>query len=303
MKSLDCNICETKNIPMNDTIKIDSKVHCGNCFETHFSDQKNLEGKLVEKETDPTVCSFCHTDFGNIELKKISAYPICDKCEVEIKNKTFPTWVKGFFVGILVIVLGSFFWNWKFYQAYNDVKQSNEFFQKQDYTNATLLMNDASNKVPEVEDLKTMSTYFHGIELLSKDKSAEALTEFNKCKDKVPADYNINTLIIQAKIGSTFDNKDYNGFLEASKQNLALDSTLAISLTSVASAYACIYADKGDDKAKQNAFAYLNKAKALDDTSKAMKEYYNMVEYRIETRKIIRREEFTKQFPKGWTKN
>ncbi|TWW08412.1 hypothetical protein E3A20_24600, partial [Planctomyces bekefii] len=295
-------ICDKKDIPMNDTIKIDSKVHCSNCFETHFSDQNDLEGKLVEKEIDPTICSSCSKDFGNVELNKISTYPICSECETTIKNKTFPSWVKGFFIAILVIVVASFIWNWKFYSAYSDIKKSNTFFQNGDYSNATSLMRLASQKVPEVEDIKSISIYFNGIDLLSKDKCSEALKEFEKCKEKIPADYDINTLIIQAKIGSTFENKDYNGFLEASKENLDLDTTLAISLASVASAYACIYADKGKEDDKLNALKYLEKAKQIDSTSQEMKTYYNMLDYRIYSHKIIKREEFIKQFPNGWTK-
>lgn len=164
-------------------------------------------------------------------------------------------------------------------------------------------MKSASEKVPEVEDIKTISSYFNGIDLLTKDKSSEALKEFNKCKEKIPPDYDIKTLIMQARIGSAFDNKDYIGFLEASKENLELDTTLAVSFTSVASAYACLYANKGNEEDKYNSIKYLNRAKQIDSTSKEMTVYYNMVEYRIFSRKIIKREEFIKQFPNGWTKN
>src|SRR5262245_50719734 len=126
MKSTDCNICENKNIPLNQTIKIDNKVYCSSCFETNFRDQRDLKNRLIEKEFDPTICSSCSNDFGSIELKKISVYPICDACEIKIKNKTFPIWVKGFFVGVLAIVIIGFIWNWKYYQAYNNIKRSNQ---------------------------------------------------------------------------------------------------------------------------------------------------------------------------------
>jgi len=303
MKKTDCTICEKKEIAVNDTIKINSETYCSACFETHFADQSKLKDKLIEKNIDPTICSSCSEDFGDIELNKISIYPICNDCEIKNKNKTFPTWVKAFFIVVMIIVTGSFFWNWKYYQAYSNIKKSNEYFTKGDYANATRLMSAASEKIPELEDLQTMATYFKGIGFLANDKSGEALIEFNKCKDKVPADYKMNSLIIQAKIGSSFDNQDYNGFLEASKENLAMDSTQVISLASVASAYACIYADKGDTAAKSNAFKFIDKAKAIDSASKEMKEYYNMIEYRIDSRKIIRREAFIKQFPNGWIKN
>lgn len=302
MRKIDCNICDKKEISLNETIKIDGKVYCSSCFGTSFPDQKELEKKQVEKEIDPTICSSCSKDFGEIELNKISTYPICTECEKTIKNRTFPFWVKGFFIAILIIVVASFIWNWKYYSAYSDIKKSNTYFQRGDYSNATSLMRLASQKVPEVEDIKTISIYFNGIDLLSKDKSSEALEEFEKCKEKNPTDHNINSLIIQAKMGATFDNKDYIGFLEAAKENLALDTTLAISFASVASAYACIYADKGEVEDKQNAIKYLDTAKKIDSTSQKMKSYYNMIDYRIFSQKIIKREEFIKQFPNGWSK-
>lgn len=303
MKYILCDVCFSKDIPVNNSIKVDNKVYCNSCFDKNFSDEESLKDKLLEKEIDPTICSSCQNDFGSLQLNKISTYPICEECESKIKNKTFPTWVKGFFIGVIAIVIVGFIWNWKFYQAYNNIKLSSEYFKNGDFTNASALMASTSSKVPEVEDLKTLSAYFHGVELLSKDKPEQALIEFNKCKDKLPPDYNISTLIIEAKIGSSFESKDYEGFLEASKENLALDSTNAISLTSVASAYACIYADQDKEDAKQNALHYLAKARAIDSTSKEARSYYNMIEYRIYSKKIIKREEFIKQFPDGWVKN
>lgn len=302
MRKIDCDICDKKNIPLNETLKIDNKVYCTDCLESNFPNQDDLKNKDVVREFDPTVCSSCGKDFGNFELKKISIYPICDDCEIELKNKTFPLWVKAFFVGILIIVIGSFAWNWKYYQAYNYIQESNAFFDRGDFEKGADLMKKASENVPEVEDLRTIYQYFHGIELLYKDKGTEALAEFNLCKDKLPEDYNINSLIIQAKIGDSFDKKDYEGFLEATKEYLALDSTYAAAYASVASAYACIYADQGQEDAKNNTFLYLNKAKAIDDSTAEMNEYYNMIEYRIYSKKIIRREEFVKQFPNGWSK-
>src|SRR5262249_26977112 len=126
MKQIDCDICHSRDLPLNETIRIDGKVYCGKCFESSFPDQKVPEDRNVEKDMDPTVCSSCNKDFGDIELKKIAAYPICDECEVKIRNRAFPTWVKAFFAAIMVIVIVAFIWNWKFYQAYNDIQEANK---------------------------------------------------------------------------------------------------------------------------------------------------------------------------------
>ncbi|WP_113638450.1 hypothetical protein [Nubsella zeaxanthinifaciens] len=302
MKKTDCEICDQKELPLNDTIKIDGKVYCANCLETHFPDQTMLAGKKIEKEVDPTICASCAKDFGEQELQKISTYPVCQQCEIDIKERVFPLWVKLFFIAVLLIVAISFAWNWKYYSAYSNIKKSNEYMQSANYGKATALMQLASEKVPEVEDIKSLATYFKGLDLMSRDKSTEALVEFEKLKDKLPPDYNLKPLIIQARVGSSFDRKDYEGFLEASKENLALDSTQAISLTSVASAYACLYAQQGKLEDKLKAVSYLDRAKKIDSNSKEMKDYYNMVEYRLYSRKVIKRSDFIKQFPNGWTK-
>lgn len=302
MRKTECSHCNDINKPINDTITIDGTVFCSTCFESNFPEQKGLEGKNIKKIYDPTICTSCAADFDDTELNYVGVYPHCETCETQLKNKIFPMWVKGFFVGILGIVVFSFFWNWKYYEAYNNVKKSNEFFQKGQYTQAANLMSSASKTVSEDDDLKTLTTYYTGIDYLVKDKNAEALALFNNCKDKVPADYNINTLIVQAKIGSSFDKKDYNGFLAASKEYFKIDSTSAMSYSSVASAYACIYADKGDENAKKLAYENIAKAKAIDNKTEESKFYYNFLDYRINTRNIITREEFTKKYPQGWTK-
>jgi hypothetical protein len=68
----------------------------------------------------------------------------------------------------------------------------------------------------------------------------------------------------------------------------------------VASAYACLYADKGADSLKTNALDYLAQAAAIDSTSAEAKEYRNRIEHRLATRQIIERETFIKQYPNGW---
>jgi tetratricopeptide (TPR) repeat protein len=302
MRKTDCGICEQKEIPLNDTVKVDGKVYCNTCTNTHFPDKQSIEGRIIVKELDPTICAQCKKDFDAVELNKVAQYPVCPECETHMQNRALPNWVKAFFAAILVIVVGSFIWNWNYYMAYRDIKKANEYFQKGDFAHAYELMNLASLKVPEVEDINTYATYFKGVNFLYQDKNPEALAEFYKCREKMPVGNNVASLINQAKIGIDFANKDYEGFVEAAKENLTVDPSSASLLTSVASGYSYIYADKGDENAKAEALEYLARARTIDDTSKEMKNYYGMVEYRLETKKIISREDFVKEFPNGWTK-
>lgn len=303
MRTTRCDICDKAQIPLNQTLKVNGKTYCENCLERDFPNERMLEHKEVQRDLDPTVCAFCNKDFGETELKKLSDYPVCDECEKNVQNKAFPGWVKAFCIGIGLIVIISFAWNWKFFNAYLNIREANDFFTKGDYANASLAMEAASEKVPKVEDLKTFSAYFKGIDFLSKDQSTEALHEFEKCKDKLSEDYAINNFIIQARMGSTFDHEDYPGFLQAAKDNLAIDTTLAVSYASVASAYACLYVDEGNEENKQNYQWYIHRAKEIDSTSQEILQYYDMLAYRVESKRIIQREQFIKEFPDGWNKN
>jgi len=302
MKHIQCDHCKKNAIPMNNSLQIDGYLYCNDCVEKLFSKKDSLNNKKVVQVLDPTVCSNCNSDFNETELNKISHYPVCKDCETKINNRTFPFWVKAFMSGIMVVVVLGFIWNWKYYNAYSNIKKANEYFQKADYSNAYKYMNSASEEVVEVDYLRTMASYFKGIYLLRNDKSSVALIEFEKCKGKVESDYNLNSLIIQARIGICFDKKDYTGFLKASNENLAIDTTQALSWAGVASAYACLYSQTGNEIFKFNATKYLEKATTIDSLSKELKDYSNMIEYRIYSKKILRREDFIKQFPTGWSK-
>jgi tetratricopeptide (TPR) repeat protein len=303
MKYSDCNFCDKKSIPINETIKVDGDVHCKSCFETNYTDEKLLHGKKVEQEFDSTICSSCGKDNGDIDLKKIANYPLCNDCELNIKKRTFPTWVKAFLVFIILITVFSFFWNWKYYQAYNEIKESNTHFENGDILNASKSMQKASNRVSEVKDLEVLSNFYRGYYFLTADKSQDALVEFNKCIGLVPEDYHLNSLIIQSKIGIAFDKKNYTDFLIESKNFLKIDSTKSVSLATVSSAYACLYAEKGQDSYKNQSIYYLKKALKLDSISTDAKEYRNRIEHRLYTKQIISRNDFIKKYPKGWTKN
>jgi hypothetical protein len=303
MRNVKCDKCEILDIPTNESIKVNQKVYCLKCFESEFPEKHHLEGKNVENQFDPTICSFCSKDNQHTEFNTISNYPICMECEIDVKNRAFPTWVKAFLTLLGFIIIFSFFWNWKFYSAYKDIEASNNYAGNGDYAKASSLMKSVCETVPEVEDVKFLHAYYNGIDLLSKDKSSEALQEFYRCKGKFPEDYKVDALFIQAKIGDSFDRKKYGEFLIASKENLAIDSTLSSSWQSIASAYACLYAENGQDSSKLLANKCLIKSKLIDSISKDSKEYCNMIEYRIDSRKIIRREDFLKKFPNGWTKN
>lgn len=302
MKTHTCHSCASEQVPQNDSLFVDDQPYCKNCVELHFPTQEHLEGKKALKVLDPTVCVQCQTDFDTTSLPTLGQYPICDPCQATIKEKTFPLWVKGFLGGIAVIVVFSFFWNWKYYSAYRTFNGGIAFAQRGDYKQAAAVIKQASQEVPEATDLQILTNYYEGLDALLNNKSEKALVAFNKCEGKVPADFNLTLLQLQAKTGTAFDHHDYKGFLSGCQESLSLDSTQVANWMGVASAYSCLYVAEGQDDYKVKAMQHLARAKQLDSTSPDVKEYYNMIDYRLTQHQLITRTDFKKQFPHGWTK-
>lgn len=302
MIKVNCDNCEKTDLPFNETLKVDGKVYCKDCLEQHFPEQNALNDKLVDDTLDPTVCSVCKTDFGTVELSHVGRYPFCDDCKVALDQKILPTWVKGFLITVLIIIVSAFVWNWKFYSAYQNFFNANELMGKGEVSQAAKLMTKASEQVTQVNDLKVLAAYFRAIDFMQTDHSAEALIELEQCRT-LPPEYEVDAMIAQANVGAAFDNKDYPGFLEANLEQLALQPNEPIAIAGVASAYACMHAVYGDSTSKSNAESYLNQAKTLDDTSEYMLDYYNFIEFRLDSRVIITHEKFDEKFPNGWTKN
>jgi hypothetical protein len=247
-----------------------------------------------------SACAFCKTDFGGAPLEKLSVYPICETCKTELDKKIFPLWVKLFFAGVMLLVIFSIFFNGRFYAAYMNVKQANAAYTEKNVAKAAYLMTKASNEVPEAADLALLANFFTGIDLLTRDKSTEALVAFDKCQG-LPAAFHLNELVLQAEMGSGYDKKDYKLFLTSSKAFLQLDTTQSMSWGGVASAYACLYAQSGADSLKQQSLKYFNRAKALNDTGAEAKEFYGRILYRLDSRQIISKDQFDKKFPNGYT--
>ncbi|HEY2894540.1 MAG TPA: hypothetical protein VGJ16_10020, partial [Pirellulales bacterium] len=91
---------------------------------------------------------------------------------------------------------------------------------------------------------------------------------------------------------------DYDQFLELAQrdhQRFPRDRTKAFQ---VASAYACKYADTGEDHFKQSALEQL--ASMGEDQSSEETEYRQRIMHRIETRRIMAHKQFHKEFPNGW---
>jgi tetratricopeptide (TPR) repeat protein len=302
MRTHTCHNCAAEEVPQNESLFIEEQPHCKDCVDQHYPTQEALAGKKAVKVLDPTVCAECHTDYGSVTLPTLGQYPVCDSCQRVIKEKTFPLWVKGFLAGIALIVVFSFFWNWKYYSAYRTYNDGIEIAKQGDYGKAATKIKEASLQVPDATELATLANFYEGYGALINNQSEKALNCLTKCEGKLPEDFKLTLLLLQAKTGTAFDHHDYKGFLSGCQESLALDSTQVGNWMGMASAYSCLYVAEGQEDYKVKALEHIARAKQLDSTSAEAKEYYNMIDYRLTQHQIITRDDFKKQFPHGWTK-
>jgi hypothetical protein len=300
MRSTTCESCGASSVPLNDTLTIDGMLHCSRCIEHIYDENNPIECHTVTRNVDPTVCSICSRDYGDEEPPKIGHDPVCGICRDELNAKAFPPRVKAFFGLIVAVVAIAFLVNWRFYNAYQSVLDSAEAMEQIRYSDAAMSLQQAFADVPEVEFLHVLSTYYQGLDHLSKDKDVEALKAFEFCEGKMPEEYPLESLLKGARIGAAFDRGQYDKYLAYALAELSLDSTSAMNHATVASAHACLYAKRGIESDKLISQDYIKKARSLAGDDQSIDLYCNAVEYRLHFRRIVSFRTFEKLYPQGW---
>lgn len=101
------------------------------------------------------------------------------------------------------------------------------------------------------------------------------------------------------RVGSAFDKKDYDTFLQLSEAYSKDFPESSEAVAGVASALACKYAVTGQDTYRQRSEEILEKARSLahsaEDT-KAFQEYAERIRYRLKSRQIIDKPEYDRRF-------
>ena len=145
-----------------------------------------------------------------------------------------------------------------------------------------------------------MQKYCLGINSLQKDRFDDALKFFVESKSLLPDKLNVDSLIQNTRISKAFNDKNYEQFLQLALEHEKNNPTSHFAIAQVASAYACIYAIKGQPEFKDKTMDYLGKAeKQTDDSSrKDFEEYRDRILHRLSTRKIITREQYYQQIGK-----
>lgn len=300
MKFVTCGICRNEKTPANSSVLVDDVVLCENCLKQNFPTDADLNGKSLVREFDPTICTQCSGDFGEVPLKRVGSYPMCDWCKQKLEARIFPNWVKAFLAGVAILVVLSLALNWRFIEAYYQIQKVSTVLEYGSDKDVVDIYSKISENVPEISDFAQVASYHKGRMLLAEDKSAEALEVFKSCQN-LPEEYGVSALSVQAEIGIYYGEKNYAGFVDASTRYLSYD-TSSVALAQVASAYACVYAQQEADSAKVKAMQYLQRAMNAQDTTRFFATYVNRIEHRLATREIIDSDTFNARFPNGWHK-
>jgi hypothetical protein len=275
---------------------------CGNAIVAEH--EQSLVPSDVERHVDPTVCHWCQQDGGD-DLSTVCELPICSACESHLRNFPFPGWIKVAFVGLVVLGIASFIYNYRFADALFASRQAGKAWATGDFNTAADRMEQAAALVPEVEEFRDEAKLFRGVQLLRDDRSQEAVPLLVAMQKKNPAVPLFQQLALQAELGAAFDDKRYDVMLEKALALAALLPDDRSTKYHLASAYACRYAETGDPGLKDKSLEALaagdktpDKGAELDQA--AYDDFRQRLLFRLATREIINKKQFAERFPQGW---
>jgi hypothetical protein len=289
---------------MNEALKVRGVLVCGTCAEAIFKNEK-IPHNQVQRQIDPTICIGCGLDNGDADLAMLGQLPVCPACEALFKSRPFPVWVKAALVGMVILVVSILVWNSRFIRAYYELKCFASAMAAGDLQRGAPHFISASRLVPENAELQAYGPFYEGLLLLGQDKPAEALKLLQSCVGRVAAESNIDELIMNAKVGVAFNQRDYDEFLQLALETEAKHKDDPVYAGQLASAFACKYAETQDEQYKTKSLAALDRSKTLVSSKPEYKGFYSEYEqrilHRLHTREIISRSEFQKRYPNGWT--
>ena len=214
-----------------------------------------------------------------------------------MRNWPYPTWIKTSFVLLLLLAVGAFAYNLRFFKAYVHTLRGNRTASFAEGRNHALA---AAALVPESRPLEDQADLFRAIDFMQQDKSAEALALLKLLQSR-NHDPRLAPLIFEAEMGVAFDRQDYDAFLAKAREKAERTPGDIMAKASVASALACKYAATGDQRFAREAADALTEAQGLAgaDTPE-FADYEDRIRFRLATRQIVNSAEFDRRFPKGW---
>jgi hypothetical protein len=299
MKRTACERCAGE-FPLGDTYDVYGKTLCQDCADRELRERsrsrKPIEDSRINRNTDPTVCAKCGFDNGGEELETAGGIPFCPRCHQGMLRRPFPGWVKVAFAIVLALAAYSLARNMRFIRGYVEMKQAARAADALDLEGAVRLTQAAAGHVPESREVQAVADFYRALYLITvEDDCTEALRLLERCESVFGPE--IAPVKRSAEAGAAFERKDYDAFLQKQLELLELSGEEPMAFAGVASAYACKYADTGEERFREKALQYLAKAEELAPLGdEGLAEYKKRIMHRIESREIISAKEYQEKF-------
>jgi tetratricopeptide (TPR) repeat protein len=297
MQEVSCSRCG-RSVPTNESVVHEAQSYCGTCAE-ELKNQPGLDWAGAHPGVDPTVCAWCGKDNCRHAFSTDGVAPVCPDCHARQVKRPLPTWVKLFLAAVVVIAVGGFAANARFFQAWMDYRACGPALASGDYARAASTMAAAARLVPESTDLVEVAGLYQAISFLAANRSTEALPLFQQWARNHPEDDSVAGLALQAELGAAFDNRRYQDMYAASVKLRDRNPRDYTPMLGVASAAACLYAETGETHYHQEAqgiIAVVRGGVSPSDSADA-EEYIARILYRLESRQIIDQAEYYRRFP------
>lgn len=299
MFTVKCSACAKEGIGLKDAVRSEGKILCMDCFRKEHPEDLIGERGIVSL-SDAHYCLLCGSHRAERPYQTYDGTPICQACLEKNLSKPFPKWVQAFFAGVVLLVIVSVIWNWRFFEGYRALKSMGSGLERGDLDQVVENATDAADALPELVEVEGARRYYRGIQLLSRDSSTAALDTLRSVQDITPGMFpDLSAYQEQAALGSAYDLKDYDGFLRIAKR-MRDDSANAATCDGVASAYACKFAVTGDSAYHDSANHLLDEARGHAGWDTTNIEYEQRIRYRLYSREIINAKVFAARFPNGW---
>jgi len=298
VKTETCESCHA-SVPRHHSLTVQGRLLCQPCAESLVAQTPDSVAPMdVSWNRDETICGRCEADGGDFPHGEIGGMPICQACEAYMRNWPFPGWVKAAAAVLVILGIASFFLNIRYAQAYFLARNAERDFQAGNLAAAAEQAKRARSLVPGFPQYQFEADLFEGCHLMSLSKNAESLEKFKEAERIAGTAPLLTQLIGHARAGAAFDRKDFDQFVTLSKEVHAAEPNDRTLGYQVASAYACKYAEAGDEEFRELAKQQL--AVMGDPRDEEEKTYLQRIHHRLATRTIMTAEGFKTRFPDGW---
>ncbi|MEO8587749.1 MAG: hypothetical protein ABI432_00110 [Flavobacteriales bacterium] len=299
MFTITCPGCQRANVPLYECYRVGEHLTCTSCFEREHPLEADRSGPGIARLADMDHCAFCGKSKADVMIKNMNGSPVCVSCSQNLISRPFPLWVKAFFAGVLLLVVVSIAWNWRFFRAHGALTDIGTAAAEGDIDGVLNGIDRFDHLLPEQQELLGMRLYWQGLRAMQHDSAAAALALFEQVHREAPGQFELELLMTNARLGAAFDRQDYDEFLAQCKKLVELDRENPTTFASIASAFACKYATSVDTAYRDSSLQQLEKARSLGVDS-SFTEYEERILYRLASREIISRTAFHERFPNGW---